>query len=111
MEMRKPLQLTCLLLYASANLFAGVKSDKLKSFPTLRISSDHEMEFRSHFQETIKGTVKVPILYDTAILNIIAAIKTTPDGERWPEMQFFYLPGITGIAINLGHALLQVHIL
>jgi TonB-linked SusC/RagA family outer membrane protein len=58
MEMRKPLQLTCLLLYASANLFAGVKSDKLKSFPTLRISSDHEMEFRSHFQETIKGTVK-----------------------------------------------------
>ncbi|SHG61948.1 SusC/RagA family TonB-linked outer membrane protein [Pedobacter caeni] len=58
MEMRKPLQLTCLLLYASANLFAGVKSDKLKSFPTLRISSYSEMGFRSPFQEVIKGTVK-----------------------------------------------------
>ncbi|MBB2150597.1 SusC/RagA family TonB-linked outer membrane protein [Pedobacter gandavensis] len=56
MEMRKPLQLTCLLLYASANLFATVKTEKFGAIPALRpVSSGLN---KPYFLETIKGTVK-----------------------------------------------------
>lgn len=56
MEMRKPLQLTCLLLYASANLFAAVKTEKIGAIPALRPLSLGLNKL--YFLETIKGTVK-----------------------------------------------------
>nr|WP_084407190.1 SusC/RagA family TonB-linked outer membrane protein [Pedobacter panaciterrae] len=68
--MRKSLQFTCLLLYASASVFAGVKKEKLKG----------ETMFNSSYQEVIKGTVRDQD--GTTLPGVSVKIKGTQTGTQ-----------------------------